>query len=236
MSEIEGKAIRRICKNKNSPSRRVYITLAIVVVSVALVGVIIRVLRMHGPPRASNRLLCGSNLSSLGAALRMFTIDYDGQYPKADNWCDLLIMNYEVRLELLVCRGSDATKGESSYAINKNIAGKKPSEIPSDTVLLFETNLGKNPSGRDGILGDRQWYKSLSSLSDSWDLKTYKHSEKVYELRWNQVGGLDMLTTVNHEGKGCWVLFNDMHGEFVRAERLGELKWVTEKKDSEPVE
>ena len=188
MSEIEDNADRRMSKNKHSASRRVYIALAIVGILIILYGVIIVILRMHGPPRVSNHLLCGSNLSSLGKALYVSTNDYDGKYPTADKWCDLLVMNYEVRLELLVCKGSDAKIGESSYALNKNIAGKKSSEIPSDIVLLFETKKG-----------------------------------------WNQVGGSELLNTENHEGKGCWILFNDMHAEFVKAERLGELKWDTEK-------
>ena len=44
------------------------------------------------------------------------------------------------------------------------------------------------------------------------------------------------MTTDNHKGKGCNVLFNDRRVEFVKAERIGELKWDTEKKDSESVE
>ena len=45
---------------------------------------------------------------------------------------------------------------------------------------------------------------------------------------WNQFGGSELLTTENHGGKGCNVLFNDGHVEFVRPERLGELKWKVE--------
>jgi len=45
---------------------------------------------------------------------------------------------------------------------------------------------------------------------------------------WNQVGGPEILTTENHKGKGCNVLFNDYHVEFVKTERLGELKWEVE--------
>ena len=42
---------------------------------------------------------------------------------------------------------------------------------------------------------------------------------------WNQFGGPELLTTENHRGEGCTVLFNDGHVEFVKAERLGQLKW-----------
>jgi len=53
---------------------------------------------------------------------------------------------------------------------------------------------------------------------------------------WNQFGGPKILTTENHKGKGCNVLFNDGHVEFIKTERLVELKWNTEKQSSEFIE
>jgi prepilin-type processing-associated H-X9-DG protein len=53
---------------------------------------------------------------------------------------------------------------------------------------------------------------------------------------WNQVGGTEILTFENHNGKGCSVLFNDGRVEFVKKEDFGELKWATEKKGSESIE
>lgn len=43
---------------------------------------------------------------------------------------------------------------------------------------------------------------------------------------WNQSGGAELLTTENHQGKGCSVLFTDLHVEFVKAEDLSKLKWT----------
>jgi hypothetical protein len=42
---------------------------------------------------------------------------------------------------------------------------------------------------------------------------------------WNQFGGAEILTTENHNGKGCYVLFNDLSTRFVKIEELGKLKW-----------
>jgi len=53
---------------------------------------------------------------------------------------------------------------------------------------------------------------------------------------WNQFGGPELLTTENHRGNVCIVLFNDGHVEFVKTEQLGELKWANEEKDSESIE
>ena len=77
---------------------------------------------------------------------------------------------------------------ESNYAFNKNLIGKKCTEIPPDVVVLFEAKAG-----------------------------------------WNQFGGPEILTTENHKGKGCTILFNNLHAEFVKTEQLGDLNWGDEK-------
>jgi hypothetical protein len=49
----------------------------------------------------------------------------------------------------------------------------------------------------------------------------------LYETHpgWNQSGGPEILTTENHDGEGCMILFMDLHVEFVRKEDLKDLKW-----------
>ena len=46
---------------------------------------------------------------------------------------------------------------------------------------------------------------------------------------WNQHGGPEILTTENHKGKGCNILFNGRHVVFVKTKDLGELNWGNEK-------
>ena len=50
---------------------------------------------------------------------------------------------------------------------------------------------------------------------------------------WNQFGGSEILTAENHNGKGCNVLFNDNYVEFVRADKISELKWTISENNSE---
>jgi len=47
---------------------------------------------------------------------------------------------------------------------------------------------------------------------------------------WNQSGGPVILTTENHQRDGCNILFVDGHVDFVRTERLKNLRW-SEKED-----
>jgi len=45
---------------------------------------------------------------------------------------------------------------------------------------------------------------------------------------WNQSGGPEILTTENHNGEGCNVLFNDLHLAFIKTEDINDLKWTAE--------
>ena len=49
---------------------------------------------------------------------------------------------------------------------------------------------------------------------------------------WNQFGGPELLTTENHKGQGCNVLFNDLHVRFMKKEQLSELKWEAEEEQN----
>jgi hypothetical protein len=42
---------------------------------------------------------------------------------------------------------------------------------------------------------------------------------------WNQSGGYELLTTENHSGKGCCILFNNGSYEFIEKDKIAKLKW-----------
>lgn len=49
---------------------------------------------------------------------------------------------------------------------------------------------------------------------------------------WNQWGGAELLTTQNHEGQGCCVLFSDYSVAFVPSDEIAALKWKSQASDS----
>ncbi|MFW9871277.1 MAG: hypothetical protein ACFFEL_16740 [Candidatus Thorarchaeota archaeon] len=49
---------------------------------------------------------------------------------------------------------------------------------------------------------------------------------------WNQVGGPELLTTKNHFGQGCTILFNGRYAMFNRTIQFGQLKWKAEEDGS----
>ncbi|MHC4546679.1 MAG: hypothetical protein ACYTDW_18960 [Planctomycetota bacterium] len=48
---------------------------------------------------------------------------------------------------------------------------------------------------------------------------------------WNQFGGPEILTTENHQGYGCNILFNNGHVKFMWPDELSELKWKVEENE-----
>jgi len=146
-------------------------------------------LMMTPVKRRPPAVVCASHLHRLGIAMRMYANDFDGRYPAASKWCDLLIKDYDggyyVKVDDFVCRsalrGDD--KGRSHYAMNPNCEPNSPEDI----ILLFETKGG-----------------------------------------WNKFGGPEILTFENHKGKGCNILFNSGHVEFVKPEQISKLKWKAE--------
>jgi prepilin-type processing-associated H-X9-DG protein len=68
--------------------------------------------------------------------------------------------------------------------------------------------------------------------------RSHSHLVLLFETKggWNQCGGRELLTTENHKGKGCNILFVDSHVGFVKTEQVAELKWGVEETDSEAIE
>jgi hypothetical protein len=182
--------------------------------AVAALGLIMLLPRMKSP---AWQLMCGTNLNWLSSAMNIYASEFDDKYPTPDKWCDLLIEHAKLTPKHFVCLASDATEGESSYALNENIGDKSSAEMPPDVVVLFETNLGKDASGRQEFLRSRDSYKFFR--------REYKPLKKVYKSRWNQYGGPEILTTENHMGKGCNILFNAGYVRFVPTDELSLLKW-----------
>lgn len=180
--------------------------------------------------RARRKSIQQVNLRSLNSAILIYSNDFDGKFPTEKRWCDLLLSHGYALPQQFLFKGSDVKIGESGYAFNKNLAGKKLSEVPADVVVLFETNFGKDEGGRLGLLGDQDLYKQMKNRGNGYGEGAGKQyaSEKIYERRWNQVGGPEILTTENHNGKGCNVLFNDGRVEFIKTKHLDKLKWEAE--------
>jgi hypothetical protein len=197
-------------------SRKLLIRILLLIVIAGMSLLSVKVLLRRGGRLRSGELPFGTNMKGIANGLVAYTHDYDGRLPPGDKWCDILIQLEYVPPQQFVCAQSDSVVGESDAAINKNVAGKRINEFPADVVLLFETSFGRNQTGRKGLLNNRAYCQTLPC--DNGD-------RKVYEHRWNQAGGPEILTTSYHDDKGCWVAFCDTRVAFVKTSEVSRLKW-----------
>ena len=97
-----------------------------------------------------DRLVCIKKIKGLGAEITEYAAKHNGYLPIADKWCDLLIEhNKNLSRHSFCC---PASKGACSYAFNKNLSGARLSDVPEQTVLLYESHEGWNLAGGAELL------------------------------------------------------------------------------------
>lgn len=172
---------------------------------------------------------CNESLNDIRINIYKYTYNNNGYFPDCNQWCDLLIIFADASPGMFKCYNSDAVIGESSYAMNINLKGKKLSQIDPNTVIVFETNYGKGPNGRNVTVSTRYSYKVLKERSEDVNFFGEKPGKmKVYKNRWNQAGGQEMLSAENHKGGGANILFADGSGGFIKKVDFNNLNWGTE--------
>jgi hypothetical protein len=206
----------------------------LVITTVLAVGAFILVgrvayLRINPPRQSVCRVVCGTNVSGIAKAFKVYVNDTEQDMLPA-NWCDALVKYDYTSWKQFICKQSDAIAGESSYALNKNILDKKFSQLPDDVVFIFETDFGKDPNGRTEPLRNRECYLQCYLQGGFGDGET-----KVYKNRWNQTGGPEILTTKHHKnkyyGEYCNIAFAGGRVRPVKAADLSRLKWHPDAND-----
>jgi hypothetical protein len=130
--------------------------------------------------RISTARFPARDMTQLGAVLKKYSQQHDGQLPEVSRWCDVLIESEAVKPHDFILEGTQ----DSSYALNENLRDLRLEDVSKDTVLMFETMQAKNPAG-----------------------------------------GKELINTEFHDGKGCVILFADMHVEFVKTDDFNDLRW-----------
>jgi hypothetical protein len=88
---------------------------------------------------------CVNNTKQLSLAVRLYMGDNGDTFPSATNWCDAVFSNVGSQ-RVFWCPG-ETNQARSAYALNAAVAGLKEADVPSDTVVLFESDAGWNASG-----------------------------------------------------------------------------------------
>jgi hypothetical protein len=114
------------------------------------------------------QIMCSANIKNFGLCISAYTAKHNNMYPPANSWYDEIVKDFHVGREWLHCPVDSKIKGDkSSYAFNINLVGRKASEVPPDTVLLFETNPAINPVGGPEILSGKKHHKD-HNIYHSW--------------------------------------------------------------------
>jgi hypothetical protein len=134
------------------------------------------------------------NLRLLDKSLIGYAKNNNGYLPDANQWCDLL-MRYDKTLTRQNFKHPLIKEWECNIAFNKNLSCLKLSEIPKDTVLLFEADGGWNLSGDMDLLqkryNNRKDYYFCNVLLIDGSIKTYQFERGGY--RYFDSNGIEFL-------------------------------------------
>jgi prepilin-type processing-associated H-X9-DG protein len=148
--------------------------------------------------------VCSQHIRELGIAALMYAEDQSNHnFPSPpDKWCDLL-WKYHINEKNYIC--PSAKSGKCHYSINPKAKRPLRSYITVD---------------EHGI----SWIDVNTQRAFPSNVVLFFESKEG----WNQCGGLELLTTENHRGKGCNVVFCDGHVEFVNTENINNLQWTAD--------
>lgn len=188
----------------------------------------------HVMRTTTHKIECSNNLERLGKALLFYAKHNRQHYPAPDKWCDLLIEYAGVTETDFLCPSS--MEENCHYAINPNaepISRYDNFDRYLESYGFDPKEIWKNLDSKEGKKRWELWHDRYTTYH------IYKMDELskivlLFETKggWNQFGGLELLTTENHEGEGANILFNDGEVRFLKPDRFGKLKWKVEENES----
>jgi len=124
---------------------------------------------------------CANNMVQLALAMRIYEDDHSDIFPRANQWCDAIQSTNNV----IFHRPATPKKQRCGYAMNRNLDGLKiTSDVPLDTVLLFESDAGWNASGGPEIASAHHYGPTLNVAFIDGSVDRIK-IEDIGKLRWN---------------------------------------------------
>jgi len=131
-----------------------------------------------------HQVVCETNLKVMMTSLAVYMNDYDQKFPTAKQWCDLLIEKGAVPPGSFRCPESSDT--EFAYAINKSLYEIEPGKVPSQMVVLFEANLGRNGVGglNDVVFRHEQNGKLGCNITFVDGHTEFVTEDRIAELKW----------------------------------------------------
>jgi hypothetical protein len=89
---------------------------------------------------------CQDNMLEIYGAIKDYADNHRGVLPDGPSWCDDLLTATKINAKTFVCPAANV-KEQSTYALNKYVAGTMLGNLPDDTILFFESAPGWNQMG-----------------------------------------------------------------------------------------
>lgn len=129
-----------------------------------------------------NIVSCTHNLRNISEVMHEYSIENNNRWPVGSEWCDILVDQDARMRDCLRCPGDK--DGPSSYALNENATKTNHIDIPSNMVLLFESETGWNKVGGPEILTTKH-HKGKGCCVLYGDGSSYFiETERLNTLRW----------------------------------------------------
>lgn len=129
----------------------------------------------------------------------------------------------------MVCAENMSSMGNTMLIYASDYDEKYPTPSKWCDLLIEYADLNHKPFRCKGAPGGPCNY-AMNKNIEKLGISSPPDMVLLFETHpgWNQVGGPELLTTDNHQGEGCNVLFVDTHVQFVRTEDINDLKWTPE--------
>lgn len=164
------------------------IALPIVVLPVVAMALAVTMPALAKAKQMAQRVVCSANMKGLSMAIMVYADDYEGRFPTADQWCDLLMEHADVSNRSLQCPISP--EGSFSYAFNRNLDGLTTDKVDPDVVMLFESEPGRNMTGGPELLKTNRHPSSKRSSFGGCNIAfldghiEFVNADKMSELKW----------------------------------------------------
>jgi len=183
----------------------------------SLVGLVMGVVALLRIKKSNGRL-AGRMSAILGIVAAVFAI-----------WFLAVCSTGYDRPRQVLCRANLLQLGVAIQIYSDDYSGKYPTADKWCDLLLQCTDVTEKIFVCKSAGEGRCHY----AINPNAELSSPADMVLLFETKggWNQFGGPELLTLENHKGKGCNILFNDGHVEFVKPEKLRGLRWDVEESE-----
>lgn len=165
------------------------IALPIIVLPVFAMALAVAMPFLTGVKHLAQRKLCAQNMKQISLAIMLYAEDYEGEFPTADQWCDLL-EPYIGNSARTVTRCPIEPESSFSYAFNQNLDGLTTDKVGADVVTLFESEPGRNMTGGPELLKTNRHPSSKRSSFGGCNIGfvdghvEFVNADRISQLKW----------------------------------------------------